>query len=76
MDVGIGTTVPSPYYKQVPVDDYNRLIRENEGLKNEVEEYKKAVNGLNVNIHKLNMQIIELKYKLKLYQPKEVTDNE
>lgn len=74
MDVGIGTTVPSPYYKQVPVDDYNRLIRENEGLKNEVEEYKKAVNGLNVNIHKLNMQIIELKYKLKLYQPKEVTD--
>lgn len=74
MDVGIGTTVPSPYYKQVPVDDYNRLIRENEGLKNEVEEYKKAVNGLHVNIHKLNMQIIELKYKLKLYQPKEVTD--
>lgn len=74
MDVGIGTTVPSPYYKQVPVDYYNRLIRENEGLKNEVEEYKKAVNGLNVNIHKLNMQIIELKYKLKLYQPKEVTD--
>jgi hypothetical protein len=74
MDVGIGTTVPSPYYKQVPVDDYNRLIRENEGLKNEVEEYKKAVNGLNVNIHKLNMQIIELKYKLKLYQPEGVTD--
>lgn len=72
MDVGIGTTVPSPYYKQVPVDDYNRLIRENEGLKNEVEEYKKAVNGLNVNIHKLNMQIIELKYKLKLYQPEGV----
>lgn len=74
MDVGIGTTVPSLYYKQIPVDDYNRLIRENEGLKNEVEEYKKAVNGLNVNIHKLNMQIIELKYKLKLYQPEEVTD--
>ena len=62
-------------YTTVLREDYQKLIRENEGLKRELEEYKKAVNGLNVNIHKLNMKIIELKYKLKLYINREgVTD--
>lgn len=61
-------------YTTVLREDYSKLIRENEGLKRELEEYKKALNALDSNMHKLKMEIIELKYKLKLYQPKEVTD--
>jgi hypothetical protein len=61
-------------YTTVLREDYSKLIRENEGLKRELEEYKKALNALDANTHKLKMEIIELKYKLKLYQPKEVTD--
>lgn len=61
-------------YTTVLREDYQKLIRENEGLKKELEEYKKALSALDANNHKLKMQIIELKYKLKLYQPKEITD--
>lgn len=63
-------------YTTVLREDYSKLIRENEGLKRELEEYKKALNALDANTHKLKMEIIELKYKLKLYQPKEMTEND